>query len=79
MKIVIEHLQVKRELCGNGFNICGSREDLLRIAYQIKEKAEHGFGYGWVEVRDLKPDEHFSGPDTPPRPWALDEINAPTK
>lgn len=69
MNIVIEHHQVKRELKGSGFNICGSREDLLRIAAQLKEHAEHDFAYGWVSVRDSQPDEHAT-PNTKPLPWA---------
>lgn len=69
MNVIIEHYQVKREIQGNGFNICGAREDLLRIASQIKEHAEHDFTYGWVSVRDPQPDEH-SIPNSKPMPWA---------
>jgi len=69
MNIVIEHLQVKRQLNGSGFNICGSREDLLRIAEQIKDEAEYDFTYGWISVRDKQLDEH-STPNATALPWS---------
>jgi hypothetical protein len=70
MKIVIEHHRVKRELNGNGFNICGSREDLIAISDQLREKATDTFAYGWVQIRDPNPDEHFTGPNSQPWPWS---------
>jgi len=69
MKIVIEHLRVKRELAGSGFNICGSRKDLAAIAEQIQERLRaDDWCYGWVSIRDKEPDEH-SAPNTAPVPW----------
>ena len=69
MFITIEHYQVKRELKGNGFNICGSREDLLRVAEEIRKACEHDFSFGWVYVRDAQYDEHQL-PNTKALPWA---------
>ena len=74
MNIIIEHYQVKRELTGNGFNICGSREDLMRVAEQIRKQCEHVFTFGWVEVRDAQHDEH-SIPNTKALPWAVKPAN----
>lgn len=68
MNIIIEHKGVKREIRGTGFNICGSREDLKRIAAEITvSELSH---YGWVQVRDAVPDDPFSRPDMKPLPWA---------
>jgi hypothetical protein len=61
VKILIEHYGLKRALEGTGFNICGSREDLLRIANQIKERADSDqFSYGWIKIRNDEPDEHYA-------------------
>lgn len=70
MKIVIAHNKIKRIIYGSGFNIAGSKDDLLQIAEQIRAHAERpDFCYGWVQVRDPQPDEHSSQPDTVPFPW----------
>jgi len=74
MRIVIEHHKIKRKLEGDGFNICGSREDLQRIADQLTEALEEDFYYGWVRIRDLKPDEH-SAPNSEPLPWNNNAVN----
>lgn len=68
MKIVIEHKGVKRQIEGNGFNICGSQNDLLAIAEQIRANAE-GMVFGWVKIRDEIPDEHYAGPNIQPKAW----------
>jgi hypothetical protein len=68
MRIIIEHNGIKREIVGSGFNICGSPEDLDRIADIITRKNPQGFG--WVQIRDPMPDEHSAKPNTPPLPWA---------
>jgi len=71
MKIIIEHDHVKRELSGTGFNICGSREDLMRITETIQSHIiGTSFGYGWIKVRDDGLDEHSAGPNSETRPWA---------
>jgi hypothetical protein len=70
MTISIEHCKVKRQITGSGFNICGSKEDLLSIACQIKQAVERDFAYGWVRVRDVQNDEHFAGSSVASIPWA---------
>lgn len=70
MKIIIEHQRVRRELIGSGFNIYGSREDLLTISNQLRELADT-FAYGWVQIRDAKPDEHAAGLHTSAIPWSV--------
>lgn len=70
MKIVIEHKKMKREINGTGFNICGSAQDLIRIATEIKRQATSDeFSYGWILVRDYQEDEHTAGPNSPPLSW----------
>lgn len=69
MKIIIEHYKVKRELNGDGFNICGSLEDLRAIARQIEEQTRNEFTFGWVSIRDEGQDPHIQ-PSTSPLPWA---------
>ena len=69
MNITIEHRRLKRSIEGSGFNICGSKEDLLRIAGQILRGASDAdFAFGWVEVRDEVPDQH-RGSGNPPLAW----------
>lgn len=67
MRIIIEHNGVKRVLEGDGFNICGSAVDLRRIADAIQ--SDDLAIYGWVKVRDTKPDPHFAGANVEPLPW----------
>jgi len=69
MKIIIEHYGVKRKLEGTGFNLCGSQKELMEIADQIKKQAGESFHYGWIQIRDSLPDDHFSGPNSVPLPW----------
>lgn len=54
MKIVIEHGSIKREIDGN-FNVCGSKDDLLRFAYKVQEVCNsEDFTYGWISISDKK-------------------------
>jgi hypothetical protein len=65
MRIIISHSRTKRRIEGP-FNICGSKQDLLRIAdLLIKACHDHpgahgegvirnaaGMSYGWVNITD---------------------------
>ncbi len=66
MKIIIEHSQTKREITG-AFNICGTAEDLRKIARQIAEVVnDNRFNYGWVHI---VPEKQSAIPDTPLAKW----------
>jgi hypothetical protein len=70
MKIAIEHHGLKRGIEGTGFNICGSRDDLLLIANQIKERADReSFSYGWIKIRHETTDEHSAGGNSATFNW----------
>ena len=69
MKIIIAHKGIKRVIDGDGFNICGNKEDLMVIADQILRQMHEGFAFGWVEIRDVEPDQHSGKPNTEPLPW----------
>lgn len=69
MEISIEHHRIKRKLIGTGFNICGSRDDLRRIATEILEKTDENFTFGWVQVRDAVEDIHDAGASTEAKAW----------
>jgi hypothetical protein len=71
MNIIISHNGVKRAISGDGFNICGSGEDLKRVAEQILEavNSDPRMSYGWIEVRDRIPDKHSAGSGTKPLTW----------
>lgn len=64
MKVIIEHNKTKRKIEGP-FNICGSRQDLERIANTINEVFKDGTVYGWVKIHD----EYDSIPNTEPIGW----------
>jgi uncharacterized membrane protein affecting hemolysin expression len=50
MKIIISHSKTKREIKG-AFSLCGSREDLERVAHQIFDKINNdNFIYGFVDI-----------------------------
>lgn len=53
MKLVIGSGTIKRQIEGP-FAICGSRENLKRLADLITAKLDqHGsFTYGWIEIND---------------------------
>ena len=69
MKIVIEHNRVKREIVGDGFNICASRADFQRRVDVLTQELERpDWVYGWIKVRDVAPDTH-SADNTSPLPW----------
>jgi hypothetical protein len=67
MKIIIEHDTVKREING-AFSVCGSYDDLRRVAREILktvgEDDHHTFG--WVEIHEPLPCVAGSKP----LPWA---------
>ncbi len=67
MKIVISHKGVKREIEGDGFNICASSQDFKTIVDGIQNA--NVACYGWIRIRDPETDKHCSGPNTPPKPW----------
>jgi len=68
MKIIIEHYGTKRVIEGDGFNICGSAEDLNAIASQIQESVRDSACYGWHEIREKSSDPHLAR-NEPPLPW----------
>lgn len=70
MKIHISHKKIKRLIDGDGFNVCGSRDELLSIAEQLRVKAsEQGFTFGWVKIRDEYPDTHQCAPNSLSFAW----------
>ncbi len=75
MKIIIEHAGLKRAISGTGFNICASPEDLRTIAEAITRADMQG--YGWLQIRDQKPDDHAATPGTKPLAWSTNDLAAP--
>ena len=67
-KIVITHSSTKREL-QIPFNICGSKEDLFKIANMILKKIKNDFSYGWVEIKFKKSAPSIK--NTYPSKWDL--------
>ena len=79
MKVVISHAGRKRQIDGP-FRICGSSEDLMRIASLIVEKCnprsvihdgkiqQVKSAYGWVEIFDA-PETAPHVTSSKPEPW----------
>ena len=70
MKFIIEHSKTKRTL-STPFNICGKREDLLKLASQIIEGCGSDFFYGWIKIKET---EQVSIVNTPPIEWDKEKM-----
>jgi len=65
MKIIINYSNTKRQINGD-FEICGSKDDLTRVANQILTYTGINFSYGWIPVHFNLPSRE---PNTPPKDW----------
>lgn len=66
MKVIISKGAVAREL-HTPFALCGTPNDLIRLAREIEAQATTLAGYGWIRIDPSHPSS--APPNSPPRPW----------